>query len=180
KDVIFHNEAYSKSNSSVEVSPEKSSSLHSSESVFRTKQTTPSPKRGASFVSAVISAIRNTAAHSACTQTVEKQQFPSSQPSQPVSDTPTQTDSSPELSELLDLEKDPCLAVESEDYQMSSDSSVGSRLNNSESLQNLSQAILGRQQVDAMLSQEHSCYMPTVTLVDQTSAVRANESKPRK
>nr|CAD7462864.1 unnamed protein product [Timema tahoe] len=167
EDVIFHNEAYSKSNSSVEVSPEKSSSLHSSESVFRTKQTTPSPKRGASFVSAVISAIRNTAAHSARTQTVEKQQFPSSQPSQPVSDTPTQTDSSPELSELLDLEKDPCLAVESEDYQMSSDSSVGSRLNNSESLQNLSQAILGRQQVDAMLSQEHSCYMPTVTLVDQ-------------
>nr|CAD7438551.1 unnamed protein product [Timema bartmani] len=167
EDVIFHNEAYSKSNSSVEVSPEKSSSLHSSESVFRTKQTTPSPKRGASFVSAVISAIRNTAAHSARTQTIEKQQFPSSQPSQPVSDTPTQTDSSPELSELLDLEKDPCLAVESEDYQMSSDSSVGSRLNNSESLQNLSQAILGRQQVDAMLSQEHSCYMPTVTLVDQ-------------
>nr|CAD7432531.1 unnamed protein product [Timema monikensis] len=161
EDVIFHNEAYSKSNSSLEVSPEKSSSLHSSESVFRTKQTTPSPKRGASFVSAVISAIRNTATHSACTQTVEKQQFTSSQP---VSDTPTQTDSSPELSELLDLEKDPCLAVENEDYQMSSDSSVGSRLNNSESLQNLSQAILGRQQVDAMLSQEHSCYMPTVTL----------------
>lgn len=54
QDEIFHNEAYSQSNSSVDSSPV--SSRHS------IKDCTPSPKRG-SFVSAVIGAIRNAATH---------------------------------------------------------------------------------------------------------------------
>lgn len=54
KDVIYHNEAYSRSNSSMESSP-----VSSKQSL---KERTPSPKSG-SFVSAVISAIRNAATH---------------------------------------------------------------------------------------------------------------------
>lgn len=54
KDVVYHNEAYSRSNSSVESSP-----VSSKQSL---KERTPSPKSG-SFVSAVISAIRNAATH---------------------------------------------------------------------------------------------------------------------
>lgn len=54
QDVVYHNEAFSRSNSSVESSPV--SSKHS------IKDCTPSPKRG-SFVSAVIGAIRNAATH---------------------------------------------------------------------------------------------------------------------
>jgi hypothetical protein len=65
QDVIFHNEAYSKSNSSVEASPEKTSVNRPSEQPCFDAQHTPSPKRGASFVSAVISAILNAAAGSA-------------------------------------------------------------------------------------------------------------------
>jgi hypothetical protein len=61
QDVIFHNEAYSKSNSSVEASPEKMSANRPSEQPRFDAQRTPSPKRGASFVSAVINAIRNAA-----------------------------------------------------------------------------------------------------------------------
>jgi hypothetical protein len=61
QDVIFHNEAYSKSNSSVEASPERTSVNRPSEQPPLDTQHTPSPKRGASFVSAVISAIRNAA-----------------------------------------------------------------------------------------------------------------------
>ncbi|XP_011308884.1 uncharacterized protein corn [Fopius arisanus] len=52
EDVVYHNEAYSKSNSSAESSPVSSRSLN----------LVPSPKRH-SFVSAVIGAIRNAATH---------------------------------------------------------------------------------------------------------------------
>lgn len=62
QEVIFHNEAYSKSNSSVEASPERMSVNQPSEHPSFDAQRTPSPKRGASFVSAVISAIRSAAA----------------------------------------------------------------------------------------------------------------------
>lgn len=50
QDVIYHNEAFSRSSSSIDSSPSK----------YSTKDCTPSPKRG-SFVSAVIGAIRNAA-----------------------------------------------------------------------------------------------------------------------
>jgi hypothetical protein len=65
QDVIFHNEAYSKSNSSVEASPERTYVNRPSEQPSFDAQHTPSPKRGATFVSAVISAILNAAAGSA-------------------------------------------------------------------------------------------------------------------
>ena len=61
QDVIFHNEAYSKSNSSVEASPERTNVNRPSEQPSSDAQHTPSPKRGATFVSAVISAILNAA-----------------------------------------------------------------------------------------------------------------------
>lgn len=63
KDVIYHNEAYSRSNSSVESSP-----VSSKQSL---KERTPSPKSG-SFVSAVISAIRNAATHPFATRNMDK------------------------------------------------------------------------------------------------------------
>lgn len=61
QEVIFHNEAYSKSNSSAEASPERTSVNQPSEQPAFDAHHTPSPKRGASFVSAVISAIRSAA-----------------------------------------------------------------------------------------------------------------------
>lgn len=61
--MIYHNEAYSRSNSSVESSPV--SSKHS------LKECTPSPKSG-SFVSAVIGAIRNAATHPFATKNTDK------------------------------------------------------------------------------------------------------------
>lgn len=63
QDVIYHNEAYSRSNSSIESSPV--SSKHS------LKECTPSPKSG-SFVSAVIGAIRNAATHPFATKNADK------------------------------------------------------------------------------------------------------------
>jgi len=61
QDVIFHNEAYSKSNSSVEASPERTHANRPSEQPSFDAQHIPSPKRGATFMSAVISAILNAA-----------------------------------------------------------------------------------------------------------------------
>lgn len=49
--MIFHNEAYSNSSSSPEASPGKFRSI--------LKERSPSPKRGSSFISAVINAIKN-------------------------------------------------------------------------------------------------------------------------
>lgn len=63
KDVIYHNEAYSRSNSSVESSP-----VSSKQSL---KECTPSPKSG-SFVSAVIGAIRNAATHPFAAKNIDK------------------------------------------------------------------------------------------------------------
>lgn len=63
QDVIYHNEAYSRSNSSIESSPV--SSKHS------LKECTPSPKSG-SFVSAVIGAIRNAATHPFAVRNTDK------------------------------------------------------------------------------------------------------------
>jgi hypothetical protein len=52
--VIFHNEAYSNSSSSPDATPEKCRKFLNDK--------TPSPKKGSSFVSAVINAIKNAAA----------------------------------------------------------------------------------------------------------------------
>ncbi|XP_072745853.1 uncharacterized protein Corn isoform X2 [Anoplolepis gracilipes] len=98
EDVIYHNEAYSRSNSSVESSP-----VNSKQS---SKERTPSPKSG-SFVSAVISAIRNAATHPFATRNIDKK---------------SNLDSSKQIykelsmessSDLLDFETEPCLMMES-------------------------------------------------------------------
>ncbi|XP_018370214.1 PREDICTED: serine-rich adhesin for platelets isoform X1 [Trachymyrmex cornetzi] len=99
EDVIYHNEAYSRSNSSVESSP-----VSSKQSL---KERTPSPKSG-SFVSAVISAIRNAATHPfAARNNLDKK---------------SSLDSSKQIykelsmessSDLLDFETEPCLMMES-------------------------------------------------------------------
>ncbi|KAI4481341.1 hypothetical protein M0804_009461 [Polistes exclamans] len=98
EDVIYHNEAYSRSNSSIESSPV--SSKHS------LKECTPSPKSG-SFVSAVIGAIRNAATHPFVTKTVDKK---SSLESAKQMYKDISMDSS---SDLLDFETEPCLMMES-------------------------------------------------------------------
>ncbi|KAL6255976.1 hypothetical protein P5V15_013213 [Pogonomyrmex californicus] len=98
EDVIYHNEAYSRSNSSVESSP-----VSSKQSL---KERTPSPKSG-SFVSAVISAIRNAATHPFAARNIDKK---------------SNLDSSKQIykelsmessSDLLDFETEPCLMMES-------------------------------------------------------------------
>lgn len=94
EDEIFHNEAYSQSNSSVDSSPV--SSRHS------IKDCTPSPKRG-SFVSAVIGAIRNAATHPFMGKSDKKSTAKQMQKE-------LSTESS---SELLDFETEPCLMMES-------------------------------------------------------------------
>ncbi|XP_032688409.1 uncharacterized protein LOC116852311 isoform X2 [Odontomachus brunneus] len=98
EDVIYHNEAYSRSNSSMESSP-----VSSKQSL---KECTPSPKSG-SFVSAVIGAIRNAATHPFATRNIDKK---------------SNLDSSKQIykelsmessSDLLDFETEPCLMMES-------------------------------------------------------------------
>ncbi|XP_063972698.1 uncharacterized protein Corn isoform X2 [Diachasmimorpha longicaudata] len=91
EDVIYHNEAYSKSNSSAESSPVSSRSLN----------LVPSPKRH-SFVSAVIGAIRNAATHPFVVKGekgVEKGLFREFR--------------ADEREDLLDFETEPCLMMES-------------------------------------------------------------------
>ena len=63
QDMVYHNEAYSQSNSSIESSPV--SSKHS------LKDCTPSPKRG-SFVLAILGAIKNATTHSFVSKSNEK------------------------------------------------------------------------------------------------------------
>ncbi|KAK0178963.1 hypothetical protein PV327_007799 [Microctonus hyperodae] len=98
EDVVYHNEAYSRSNSSVETSP-ISSKQHSLNDL------TPSPKRN-SFVSAVIGAIRDAATH------------PFVRPANKKSADSSKQQIFKELSmessaELLDFETEPCLMMES-------------------------------------------------------------------
>ncbi|XP_012254805.2 uncharacterized protein LOC105685366 [Athalia rosae] len=166
EDVIYHNEAYSRSNSSVESSP-----VSSRQSL---KEFTPSPKRGF-FVSAVIGAIRNAATHPFVGKPVDKKSTildPLKQLHKDLS-----LDSS---SDLLDFETEPCLMMESvlEDVPLpdtyshnmvSSSDSLRRALGNTEngneehsrncgthgrftdestSLSNLTQAILHRRKVE--------------------------------
>ncbi|KAG7203322.1 hypothetical protein KM043_010410 [Ampulex compressa] len=98
EDVIYHNEAYSRSNSSIESSPV--SSKHS------LKECSPSPKSG-SFVSAVIGAIRNAATHPFAAKTADKK---SSFESAKQIYKELSMDSS---ADLLDFETEPCLMMES-------------------------------------------------------------------
>ncbi|XP_023247441.1 uncharacterized protein LOC106635865 isoform X2 [Copidosoma floridanum] len=194
EDVIYHNEAFSRSNSSIESSPV--SSKHS------IKDCTPSPKRG-SFVSAVIGAIRNAATHPFATKhTSEKKSSESSK----VVRKDLSIESS---SDILDFETEPCLMMESvlEDVPLpdtyshnmvsSSDSlrrvlnvpetveeSVNINGESSSSLTNLTQAILHRRRVED--EEEENCesisesengpseatlpmteYCPATSLVDQ-------------
>ncbi|XP_076283726.1 microtubule-binding protein cornetto isoform X2 [Lasioglossum baleicum] len=98
EDVIYHNEAYSRSNSSIESSPV--SSKHS------LKECTPSPKSG-SFVSAVIGAIRNAATHPFATKNADKKStFESAK--QMYKELSMESSS-----DLLDFETEPCLMMES-------------------------------------------------------------------
>ncbi|RZC35381.1 WEB family protein [Asbolus verrucosus] len=91
EDVIFHNEAYSNSSSSPDATPEKCRKFLSDK--------TPSPKKGSSFVSAVINAIKNAAAQSpfAGNKDISK-------------DNLCTDNSSP--NEMLDSETEPCLMME--------------------------------------------------------------------
>ncbi|XP_012164392.2 uncharacterized protein LOC100642565 isoform X7 [Bombus terrestris] len=98
EDVIYHNEAYSRSNSSIESSPV--SSKHS------LKECTPSPKSG-SFVSAVIGAIRNAATHPFATKNTDKKSTLESA-KQMYKELSMESSS-----DLLDFETEPCLMMES-------------------------------------------------------------------
>ncbi|KAL0128674.1 hypothetical protein PUN28_003804 [Cardiocondyla obscurior] len=99
EDVIYHNEAYSRSNSSIESSP-----VSCKQSL---KERTPSPKSG-SFVSAVISAIRNAATHPFATRNNidKKSNLDSSKQIYKELSMESSTD-------LLDFETEPCLMMES-------------------------------------------------------------------
>ncbi|KAJ8918872.1 hypothetical protein NQ315_011164 [Exocentrus adspersus] len=136
EDVIFHNEAYNNSNSSPELTPEKSRKM------FIDK--TPSPQKGSSFVSAVINAIKNAAAQSPFSV-------------RDISKDNLCTDRS-SSNEMLDSETEPCLMMEhvledvvipdGHSHNMISSghgSMISSHLTHSESLKDLSQAILNRQ-----------------------------------
>ncbi|XP_026674301.1 uncharacterized protein LOC108631017 isoform X2 [Ceratina calcarata] len=98
EDVIYHNEAYSRSNSSIESSPV--SSKHS------LKECTPSPKSG-SFVSAVIGAIRNAATHPFAARSTDKRATLESA-KQMYKELSMESSS-----DLLDFETEPCLMMES-------------------------------------------------------------------
>ncbi|XP_046619999.1 uncharacterized protein LOC124305061 isoform X1 [Neodiprion virginianus] len=163
EDVIYINEAYSCSNSSVESSP-----VSSRQSL---KEFTPSPKRG-SFVSAVIGAIRNAATHPFVGKPADRKPA-FIEPALKQLHKEISLDSS---SDLLDFETEPCLMMESvlEDVPLpdtythnmvsSSDSlrrTLGSTENGLEesskqgrfadestSLSNLTQAILHRRKVE--------------------------------
>lgn len=136
EDVIFHNEAYNNSGSSPELTPEKSRKM------FVDK--TPSPQKGSSFVSAVINAIKNAAAQSPfAVRDISKDNLCTDRSSS---------------NEMLDSETEPCLMMEhvledvvipdGHSHNMISSghgSMMSSRLTHSESLKDLSQAILNRQ-----------------------------------
>ncbi|XP_044586405.1 uncharacterized protein LOC123266297 isoform X1 [Cotesia glomerata] len=159
EDVVYHNEAYSRSNSSGESSPVSSKQ-------FSLKDCTPSPKHN-SFVSAVIGAIRNAATHPFVSRPISKKSDAKQQIFKELS-----MESS---ADMLDFETEPCLMMESvlEDVSIpdtysrnmvsSSDSlrralsvpepitdDVTSLYKSDEcsSLTNLSQAILNRRQAE--------------------------------
>lgn len=185
EEVIFHNEAYSKSNSSVEASPERMSVNQPSEHPSFDAQRTPSPKRGASFVSAVISAIRNAAAGGAGKRAALKNEEAAQEVQEPhkgISDV-----------EVHEEELNKTVVQDSEDTCLNTCHSTGNVINtalvNSESIQNLSQAILNRQQFERVQTDGSCCsddlmtvdyeqsgiellppledYSPAITLVDQ-------------
>ncbi|KAJ8980911.1 hypothetical protein NQ317_011552, partial [Molorchus minor] len=153
EDVIFHNEAYNNS-SSLESTPEKSKQM------FIDK--TPSPQKGSSFVSAVINAIKNAAAQSPFgVRDISKDNLCTDRSSS---------------NEMLDSETEPCLMMEHvlEDVVVPDGHShnlissghgsmISSRLTQSESLKDLSQAILNRQNDLTSLSD----LFPSISLVDQ-------------
>ncbi|XP_044732322.1 cingulin [Chrysoperla carnea] len=163
EDAIYHNEAYSNSESS-DGSPIKSTASGMS-------KRTPSPKRGASFVSAVISAIKNAAAQTAIrANSIAAVGYTDSE----------DTDSG----ELLDSETEPVLMMESvlEDvtlpdthshnmvsstHSLMSTSLNGRLAQSSESLHNLSQSILARQQQERCTVFDKITPAPAFTLVDQ-------------
>ncbi|XP_060529485.1 centromere-associated protein E [Cylas formicarius] len=131
EDVIYHNEAYNNSGSSLESTPEKAR-------LFIEQKNSPNGK-GSSFVSAVINAIRN----AAIGRDVRREN--------------TCTDKSTS-NEMLDLETEPCLMMEhvledvvvpdGHSHNMISSghgSMLSSRISNSESLRDVSQAIFNRQ-----------------------------------
>ncbi|KAF5269554.1 hypothetical protein FQR65_LT17950 [Abscondita terminalis] len=91
EDVIFHNEAYTNSSSSPETTPEKSKKMF--------KEKSPSPKRGSSFVSAIINAIKNATAQ---TSFLTSKEFSKDTISMDNSDS----------TEMLDSETEPCLMME--------------------------------------------------------------------
>ncbi|CAH0554920.1 unnamed protein product [Brassicogethes aeneus] len=173
-DVIFHNETYN-SSSSPESTPEKSRKNFTDKS--------PSPKNGSSFVSAVINAIKNAAA-----------QTPFSSYRDASKDNLCTDHSS--SNEMLDSETEPCLMMEHvlEDVVMpdnhthnmvsSGCSLLSSRLTQSESLKDLSQAILNRQQYEQASMSYHGSLntsftsepasidvFPSTSLVDQVIEV---------
>ncbi|KAF2885312.1 hypothetical protein ILUMI_20844 [Ignelater luminosus] len=137
EDVIFHNEAYTNSSSSPDATPEKNKKV--------LKEKSPSPKRGSSFVSAIINAIKNATS-----------QTPFSNSKELSKDTISMDNS--DSIEMLDSETEPCLMMEpvledvvipdghSHNMISSGHGMLNSaRLTHSESLNNLSQAILHRQ-----------------------------------
>ncbi|KAF5279191.1 hypothetical protein FQR65_LT03438 [Abscondita terminalis] len=177
EDVIFHNEAYTNSSSSPETTPEKSKKMF--------KEKSPSPKRGSSFVSAIINAIKNATAQ---TSFLTSKEFSKDTISMDNSDS----------TEMLDSETEPCLMMEpvledvvipdghSHNMISSGHGMLGTaRLTHSESLNNLSQAILCRQlseQASLSLTENLSTSFtgelpsvtemcPPVSLVDQVIEV---------
>lgn len=135
EDVIFHHDTYSNCNS-IENTPDKNRRFINERS--------PSPKKGSSFVSAVINAIKNAAAQS-----------PFAGGQKDLSGN-LYTDAS-SSNEMLDSETEPCLMMEhvledvvipdghSHNMISSTQSLMNSRLTHSESLKDLSQAILNRE-----------------------------------
>ncbi|KAL3268411.1 hypothetical protein HHI36_007526 [Cryptolaemus montrouzieri] len=158
EDVIFHNEVYN--NSSTDTTPERGRKFIS--------DVTPSPKKGSSFVSAVINAIRNNAPFSRDLSRNSLQRETSSS------------------NEMLDSETEPCLMMEhvledviipdghTHNMISSTHSLMNPRLTHSESLKDLSQAILNRERSEQAnsLSLSFSSEMGTtdlfpMSLIDQ-------------
>ncbi|XP_069672096.1 uro-adherence factor A isoform X2 [Periplaneta americana] len=159
EDVIFHNEAYSKSNSSIEASPEKISANRASEQPSFDPQRTPSPKRGASFVTAVISAIKN-----AATGGTGKRVLHTEDTAQELFQ-----ETSEETSELGEPTAEDLDAYDTASNPRYSTGSITTTcLANSESLQNLSQAILNRQQFE--LAQTDGGCSDDLTSIDYESS----------
>ncbi|XP_046391508.1 pneumococcal serine-rich repeat protein [Ischnura elegans] len=152
EDVIFHNEAYTQS-SSVEASPEKKRTVPADGTMAPHASTAPHPQRpsrrrspaspgaGASFVSAVISAIKSAAAPFSyrASTTTPQQRHDVSSSSEPTA--PAQGDESEIVDEPPSEECGLTLSLE----ECTLPPPPPGRLAGSESLQNLSRAIMQRQ-----------------------------------